>query len=53
VVVDLEQIAKATMGCEYTLLTPSNLFLGKSFKQRFQDEDGGRPREAKFHCILF
>ncbi|KOO33057.1 zinc finger protein 862 [Chrysochromulina tobinii] len=47
VVVDLEQTAKATVGCQYTLLTPSNSFLGKSFKQRFEAEDGGRPRDWK------
>ena len=46
-VVDLEQIAKATVGCEYTLLTPSDSFLGKSFKQRFEATDGGRPRDWK------
>ena len=47
VVVDLEQTAKATVGCEYTLLTPSNSFVGKSFKQRFEAGDGGRARDWK------
>ena len=47
VVVDLEQTAKATVGCEYTLLTPSNSFVGKSFKQRFEAEDGGLGGRAR------
>ena len=42
VVVDLEEKAKASVGCQFTLLTPSNSFLGKSFKQRFEPEGGGR-----------
>ena len=41
VVVDLEATAKASVGCEFSLLTPSNSFIDKTFKQRFEPQQAG------------
>lgn len=40
VVADLEYVVKKDAGCHFTMLTPSNSFLRKSFMHEFEGENG-------------
>ena len=52
IVVDLEVTVKSELGLNYTQLTPSNSFLGKSYMATFAARDGATARQSRWKAMV-